>query len=628
MAGKSRTPQGLVLGLVLVAFGVAALAVSSHAETSRERRAKTAQSATPILVPPKKKRPQAEPVRAHAATQGNPPAPLTPEDVQAITRAQSCLTELGYYKGAIDGKRGKETWAAYWQFKQDHGLKAYSDLLAQPVQEKIASLCKAPDETAALDPLVQPVDEPEPNPSDADQTASPEPGVTDIGSPDAAEAESADNAEDANAAGGDGGGSTNVALAAPDAGTGGGSVPLSTAGGEAATAEPKARLDLDCLPEDLLTLLRRYHGASVSADACPRACLPPPKGLTQAQLDALQISNGLMWCRSCVPIDGHLALDDVRRIEREGKVEICATPAPQMRRYGEGATDGLRSYMRIRELYRALPPEADDPQAFAVVIGNRSYDKLPKSVTSYNDADAVYAFLTEHLGYRPDNIIDLRDAKKADFERLFGAEPGIEGDLARLIQSEPAARVLVYYSGLGATDGGQNETYLLPVDSEAYREETDGYKMSTLYANLGRLEAKSVLVLLDTDYAREHGPDVLAPNLPESLKSALPRAPMPRVTVISAADRGQHNLIDVTYDIGLFTRYVIEGLAGNADLAPIGNGDGEVDDAEIYVFTATLVNLAARKSFGLLQQPVYSGLETSALTSARALPAESTSAAP
>ena len=71
--------------------------------------------------------------------------------------------------------------------------------------------------------------------------------------------------------------------------------------------------------------------------------------------------------------------------------------------------------MRVRELYRALPPSAEDPEAVAVIIGNRSYDKLPRGVTSYNDADAMYSFLTEHLGYRPDNIIDVRDAKQGRF---------------------------------------------------------------------------------------------------------------------------------------------------------------------------------------------------------------------
>ena len=162
----------------------------------------------------------------------------------------------------------------------------------------------------------------------------------------------------------------------------------------------------------------------------------------------------------------------------------------------------------------------------------------------------------------------MRDAKKADLEKLFGAEPGLDGELARLVESQPNAKVLIYYSGHGATDAAQTETYLLPVDVESYREEIGGYKLSTLYANLARLNAKSVLVLLETDYGGDHGAYGAAAQPAGDAKiTALPRAPLPSLTVLAASDRGQRTLIDVTYDIGLFTRYLIEGLAGDADLA-------------------------------------------------------------
>jgi hypothetical protein len=508
-----------------------------------------------------------------------PSAAPTPEQVEAIARSQKCLADLGYYQGEVDGKRGKQTWTAFWNFKQDHGLKSYSDLLAEPVQQKLTELCQQKaEETARAAILADPLYQPE----DGEAVVAVEPDTT----------------------------SEEAAMAAPEA------------GGEGAS-DATARLDLDCLPETLIAVLRRAHGLGVAAKACERACLPPPKGFAPAQLDELQTDNGVVWCRACVPIDGNLALDDVRRIERAGNVEICATPARQVARYGEGITDGLRSYMRVRELYRALPGAPEDPEAVAVIIGNRSYDQLPRSVTSYNDADAVYSFLTEHLGYRPDNIIDIRDAKKADFDRVFGAQPGFEGELARLAQAQPNTKVLIYYSGHGATDDAQSETYLVPVNAEPYREEDTGYKLSTLYANLAALDAKSVLVLLEAGFGEEHGVHVLPPNLPEMKLSALPRAPMPALTVLVAADRGQRTLVDMTYDIGLFTRYTIEGLAGRADLAPVGDNDGEVDSAEIYVFVAAFVDLAARKTFGLLQQPVFSGAATSVVTSARGAPQSS-----
>ena len=580
MAGRLGTVQALVWGLGFVAAGVTALAGASNAEPIGERPARTAQSAPPVLRPSVESLPQAQPARAGVPAENAP----TPEQIEAIARAQKCLAEIGYYKGAVDGKRGKQTWTAFWNFKQEHGLKGYSDLLAEPVQQKLVALCKQKaEETAAAearaDPLYQPEGEEEENLTD---TAA---GV----------------AED-----------EEVALAA-----------LESEEEDIAPVEPRVRLDIDCLSEDLVAVLQRAHGPGRSVKRCERLCLPAPRGLPQAQLDELQAKNGVAWCRACVPITGNLALDDVRRIEKAGNLQLCATPPRQLLRYGEGGGEGLRSYMRVRELYRALPPGEDDPEAVAVVIGNRSYDKLPRSATSYNDADAIYSFLTEHLGYRPDNIIDLRDAKKADFETVFGAEPGVEGELARLVESQPNAKVLIYYSGHGATDAGQNEVYLLPADSEPYREEIDGYKLSTLYANLARLEAASVVVLLETEYGRDHGPHVLPPNLPETMIAALPLTSVPGLTVLVASDRGQRSLIDVTYDIGLFTRYLIEGLAGSADLAPIGNGDGKLDTAEIYVYTAAFVDLGARKTFGVLQHPIYSSASTSVLTSARSAPAGS-----
>jgi len=574
MAGRIVTVRGLILGLGLaVAAGLAALAGQGNAE--HERGVRIAQSAPAVLLRPADPPSQAQPARAEPPATNAP----TPEQVEAIARTQKCLAMLGYYEGAIDGKRGKQTWTAFWNFKQEHGLKSYSDLLAEPVQQKLAALCQQKEEEivaaeARADPLYQPEGEA------ASDLAEPGEGEEEVDEV----ADLTEPEEDAVAVGGE------------------------------------ERLDIDCLPEDLVAVLQRAHGLGGSVKRCERTCLPSPRGLSQAQLDAMQVQNGVVWCRACVPIKGNLALDDVRRIEKAGSLQLCAMPPRQLPRYGEGG-ESVRSYMRVRELYRGLPPGEEDPDAYAVIIGNRSYDKLPRSATSYNDADAMYSFLTEHLGYRPDNIIDLRDARKADFEATFGAAPGVEGELARLIESQPRAKVLVYYSGHGTTDGGQNEVYLLPADSEPYREETDGYKLSTLYANLARLRARSITVLLETEYGRDHGPYVLPPNLPETLITALPPASSSAaLTVLAASDRGQRTLVDVTYDIGLFTRYLIEGLAGLADLAPIGNGDGKVDTAELYVYTAAFVDLAARKTFGLLQHPIYSSGATSVLASARSVP--------
>jgi Caspase domain len=530
-----------------------------------------------VIAPPPADAPV--PVETAAKIEDGQEPSLSPEQVKAISRAQSCLTELGYYKGVIDGKRGKETWTAYWHFKHDHGLSGYSDLLSDAVQQKFASLCKGPETTAALQSELQPATAPQTDATPEGEAAAP----TDT-SP-----------------------NTEVAPGTE----------------KAAPRPPAASLAIGCLPEDLIAVLRRAHGPGISVQQCEKACLPPPNGLPQSYLDELQSKFGIAWCRSCVSFSGHLALDEVKRIERAGNIELCATPSRQLPRRGVPVGEPVKSYTKVRELYRALPPALEASDTVAVIIGNRDYPKLPPSETSQNDAGAMYAFLTEHMGVRPDNIIDVRNGSKADLERLFGAAPGVEGDLSRLVHSNPGARVLVYYSGHGATNNAETETYLLPVDAEPYREELSGYKLSTLYANLAKLDAKSVLVLLETEFGEDHGSYVLPPNLPETSNQALPRAPLPNLSVMVASDRGQRTLMDSTYDIGLFTRYLIEGLAGKADLRPIGNGDGSLDSAEIYAYTAAMVELAARKTFGLLQNPVYSSAATPVLTSTGPVPSSS-----
>ena len=499
------------------------------------------------------------------------PAQAEPRDpkAEATARAQRCYAKLGYYKGPIDGKTNEATWTAHWFFKNEHGLKKYGDFLAKPVQKKIKELCKdiepKPEPVKVKAPAVPAEEEPEAADTDA---------VT------AALAPSAEM----------------VVEEEPP-------LPL-----------PPTRLDIDCLPEDLIAVLRQAQGDGVRARACRPGCLPAPKGLSQTQLDDLQSGYGVAWCRSCLQIEGHLSLEDIRRIEGEGNLELCTVPPRQLPRPGSVNGNVVKSFSRIRELYRALPPAIEDPGAIGVIIGNGKYDNLPPAETARNDAGAMYFFLTEHLGFRQDRIIDLRNARRADFERVFGPVPGSDGELARLVRAQPNAKVIVYYSGHGATNSSHSETYLLPVDAEPYREVRGGYPLSTLYDNLAALKAESVLVLLESAYGRDHGGYVLPPNLPETTSSALPVKPLSTVTVLSATDRGQRALIDTGYDVGLFTRYAIEGLAGRADLYPVGNGDGVVDSAELYAYAAAMARLSARKTFGLLQEPVYSSAATPVLS--------------
>ncbi len=332
--------------------------------------------------------------------------------------------------------------------------------------------------------------------------------------------------------------------------------------------------------------------------------MPIPQGLSKQEISDYEKMRGIRWCKSCIELVSHLPLDDILRIERGAKVQICTRPPTQLPSWTHAGRGGREAYTKVREIFRAYPRQADHGGDIAVIIGNATYKgELPAHVTAHNDADAIYALFSEHLGFRQANIIHMRDARLRDLRELFGRDDAHHGELWRRLQKQPEARVIVYYAGHATTSANQSESYLLPVDAVRHREEQSGYPMSELYAGLRALEARSVTLMLETSFGRDVSAFVFPPNLPEMGVRAFPPKPVGGLTVMTAADRDQKVLDDPHYAIGLFTRYLIEGLAGQADRAPIGNGDGRIEAVELYAYTAHMVGLTARKSYGLLQKP-------------------------
>ena len=140
------------------------------------------------------------------------------------------------------------------------------------------------------------------------------------------------------------------------------------------------------------------------------------------------------------------------------------------------------------------PEAVRNPNAVAVIIGNRSYEgSIPAVDFAFNDADAIRKFITERLGYDPDNIIDLRDATQAKLQSTFGNERTHKGKLWSYLDAKGGSDVMIFYSGHfpGQNDG---RGYLLPTDADPNHPEINGYPLDMLYENLGKLEARSITV--------------------------------------------------------------------------------------------------------------------------------------
>jgi formylglycine-generating enzyme required for sulfatase activity len=234
----------------------------------------------------------------------------------------------------------------------------------------------------------------------------------------------------------------------------------------------------------------------------------------------------------------------------------------------------------------------------AVIIGNKAYPgRTPDAEYAHNDAAAMKKFVVDRLGYRPGNIIDLRDATKGQMEAVFGTKETHKGKLFNWMRPGKSD-VVVFYSGHGVPGLQDKRGYLLPVDGDPNLAEITGFPVERLYTNLAKLPARSVTVFLDACFSGETPKGMLVraasgltvtPRAPETARS---------LTVITAAQGDQFASWDEDAKHGLFTRHLLLALAGEADSSAYGNGDGKVSLDEAKRYLDEEMTFQARKRFG------------------------------
>ena len=240
-------------------------------------------------------------------------------------------------------------------------------------------------------------------------------------------------------------------------------------------------------------------------------------------------------------------------------------------------------------------PAAKNEMGVAVIVGNRTYtdDRVPEMAYAHNDAEAFKRFVTERLGYDGRNVIDLRDATKAQLETAFGVKGNTEGLLWSYIDPAGGSDVVVFYSG-HSVPGKAGRGYLLPTDSNADTVHLNGYPIDLLYENLGGLRTRSTTVFLDASFPG--GADV----------SGVP----PGLTVLTAASGLQLASWDEEARHGLFTMHLLDALYGKAD----ADGDGQVTARETKLHLDRTMTRAAQREFRRVQEAGLHGDESAVLS--------------
>ena len=175
------------------------------------------------------------------------------------------------------------------------------------------------------------------------------------------------------------------------------------------------------------------------------------------------------------------------------------------------------------------------------------------------------------------------------------------------------SKVYVDYAGHGAPAGDEGTTYLVPSDADSETVQLTGYPLKQLYANLGKVPATSITVILEACFSGQSQAGYLSKKI--SGIRVLPRMPTTpkKLTVISAGAANQVASWEQDSSQSLFTKYFLKGMSGEGDKNPYGNGDGNVSLKELKKYLDGEMTYLARRYYGITQQAqiVVNGRELS-----------------
>ncbi|MDO8747244.1 MAG: caspase family protein, partial [Thermodesulfovibrionales bacterium] len=225
--------------------------------------------------------------------------------------------------------------------------------------------------------------------------------------------------------------------------------------------------------------------------------------------------------------------------------------------------------------------------SYAIVIGIENYrQKLPKADYAVHDAKIMTDYLIKVMGYPEENVVTLLNehATNVDLAKYF--EKWLPNNV------EKDSSVFIYYSGHGAPNPKTGDAYLVPYDGDPSFIDQTGYSLKRLYDSLGKLQAKEIIVALDSCFSGAGGRSVIAKGARPLVMSMDTYVIPPKLAVFSAASGDQ---ISSTYEEkghGLFTYFMLKGIK-----------DGMTEIGELFDYLKPHVERIARKTYNNEQTP-------------------------
>ncbi|MCK4910278.1 MAG: caspase family protein [Thermodesulfovibrionales bacterium] len=304
--------------------------------------------------------------------------------------------------------------------------------------------------------------------------------------------------------------------------------------------------------------------------------------------------------KAMADFDRTLALKPTHPWAKKKRAELIA--AAKSAAAGPGAP--RKTAFKFPSIDASIPKTVRaNPEAIAVIIGNRDYQKAKKVEYAINDVRTMKNYLMITFGFREGNIFHLENATQSEMTLYFGNKDSHKGKLFNAVR-RGVSDVFIYYSGHGAPGLKDNRAYFVPVDADPQYIELGGYPADLLYRNLAKVPARSMTVVLDACFS---GADIFENISPMSVKVIAPKLRMKNSVVISSSGSGEVSTWLNEQKHGLFTYFFLKGIQ---DQSADSNRDGSITYEEIFSSLADTSNgvpYFARRLHGVEQSPTMEG---------------------
>jgi hypothetical protein len=238
------------------------------------------------------------------------------------------------------------------------------------------------------------------------------------------------------------------------------------------------------------------------------------------------------------------------------------------------------------------------PDMAVLIIGIESYQGLNKALYAANDANLFHDLMRDGLGVPSGNIKLLSNNKATRSEILSALKFWLPAQV-----KAGKTHVYILFSGHGLTSDEDAQKYWLPFDVNKELLAETAVSEKWALAELQKLQAKSITIFLDSCYsglARKG--ESLDPQA-RGIKFKSAASPMPtNFTMVSASAANQTALASDDFKQGVFSYFLVKGLAGQADT----DGNQRVTHGELIDYLSQRVDKKAL-SMNRRQQPQLMG---------------------